>query len=265
MKLFIVSVLSFIVCHCYAMPKGVVLNIQYADSVLAFDSVAMKKSLSEIDFDMVTYRADKSLTIGEHADRILEILGKYHDAANQQPVFLLSDRMSSFVGLDVVSKDTTIVGLITLSGAFSDGVDALYDNMSMKKNMETIDSISLDHSKELYLEGIYNMIHDKKQGKKVKLTRNADVSARELRDLLDSQYGTSLVDFSLEKRLSRIKSWIVPIIYDPETLMWSIDLMNLSFIGNMYHLRHTQPIILTKERVVSEVIKQISELTKNNL
>lgn len=264
-KKILLVLLSFIFFHGSSTAKGVVLSIQYGENKLMFDSVEMKTALSGIDFDIITYRVDKSRTIGEHTDRIEKIIGKYHDSEHQQPVFLLSDRMSSFVGLDVVSKDTTIVGLITLSGAFSDGVDFLYDNISMEKNMETIDSISLDHSKELYLEGIYNMIHDKKQGKKVKLTRNADVSARELRDLLDSQYGTSLVDFSLEKRLSRIKSWIVPIIYDPETLMWSIDLMNLSFIGNMYHLRHTQPIILTKERVVSEVIKQISELTKNNL
>lgn len=264
-KKILLVLLSFIFFHGSSTAKGVVLSIQYGENKLMFDSVEMKTALSGIDFDIITYRVDKSRTIGEHTDRIEKIIGKYHDSEHQQPVFLLSDRMSSFVGLDVIAKDTTIVGLITFSGAFSNGDDFLYDNMSMKKNMAMTDSISFDHSKELYLKGVYKMIRAKKQGKKVKLTKNADESAWELRDLLNSQYGTSLVNFSLEERLSRIKSWIVPMLDDYGMLMMDVDLMNLSCIGNMYHLKYTIFMPFDEQNVVPEVTKQISETIKNKL
>lgn len=261
-RILIINLITTVSFLCPAMGKGLLLNIHYSESELMFDSVKMSKELSAIDFCMASYLVDNSVTIEKHAVRILDIIHKYQNREAAQPVILLTDRMSSFVGLEAISKDTAVAGLVTLSGAFCNGDDFLYDNVSMKKNMEFLDSVSFDHSKEIYLEKIYRMIQARKVGEKIKPIRNADITADNLYRLLNSPYGVSMLGFSLASRLSMIKSLIVPMIDDYGILMMHIDLMNLSCIGNMYGLKYTFPLSFDKDNVVSNVIRQVQEIIK---
>lgn len=73
-----------------------------------------------------------------------------------------------------------------------------------------LDSVSFDGKTEQYLRTAYRMISQVKQGKKPKLPKVADDNMRKLFALLNSCYGRSLLTFSLDGHLKKVRSWIVP-------------------------------------------------------
>lgn len=253
--IFICALVHLIGCNCVSA-RGLVLNLRYSEKGLCFDNLSMDTTLSGVGYDMFTYIVDKNRSISEHAEKVQEIVERYRNAGMPDTVFLLTDRLSTFVGLDVISKDTTIHGLITLTGVYNDGCSFLYDDVSIKKNLEMIDSISFDGSKERNLKTIYKMIQDKKKGKRIKLSRQADNMMKEFYTLLCSPYGTSLIDFSLEEHLRSIKSWIGFMIEDERRLELEIDYMNLSWKANKYGVKYTSPFSYRADYCV-EMIKQM--------
>ena len=260
MKKILINVFVLFLWSNVISARGLVLNLRYSENELSFDSIAMKTSLSEIGYDMFTYIVDKNRSISEHAEKVHEIVERYRNAETQDTMFLLSDRLSTFVGLDVVSRDTTIYGLITLTGAYNDGCSFLYDDVSIKKNLEMMDSISFDGSKEHYLKTVYRMIQDKKKGKKIKLFPQADNMMKDFYTLLSSPYGTSLIDFSLEEHLRTTKSWIGYMIDDECRMELEIDYMNLSWTANKYGVKYTAPFSYRSDNCVEKIKQMILDL-----
>lgn len=260
MKKILINVFVLFLWSNVISARGLVLNLRYSENELSFDSIAMKTSLSEIGYDMITYIVDKNRSISEHAEKVYEIVERYRNAETQDTIFLLSDRLSTFVGLDVVSRDTTIYGLITLTGAYNDGRSFLYDDVSIKKNLEMMDSISFDGSKEHYLKTVYRMIQDKKKGKKIKLFPQADNMMKELYTLLSSPYGTSLIDFSLEEHLRTTKAWIGFLIEEHNEMKMEIDYMNLSWTANKYGVKYTAPFSYRSDNCVEKIKQMILDL-----
>ena len=264
MKRKIISAFMFLLCGNILSARNLVINLYYSEKELSFDSLVMEKTLSEIGYDMISYIIDKNRSISEQATRVQEITERYREGGTQDVIFLLSDRLSTFVGLDVLSKDTNIHGLITLNGAYNDGESFLYDDVSIKKNLEMIDFISFDGSKERYLMTVYKMIRDKKKGKEIKLAPKADNMMLELYTLLNSPYGTSLMNFSLEEHLCTIKSWIGFLIEDGHLLEMENDFMNLSWIANKYGVKYTYPNTYRSDDSVAKVKKMILDLQQKN-
>ena len=260
MKKILINVFVLFLWSNVISARGLVLNLRYSENESSFDSIAMKTSLSEIGYDMITYIVDKNRSISEYAEKVYEIVERYRNAETQDTIFLLSDRLSTFVGLDVVSRDTTIHGLITLTGAYNDGRSFLYDDVSIKKNLEMMDSISFDGSKEHYLKTVYRMIQDKKKGKKIKLFPQADNMMKELYTLLSSPYGTSLIDFSLEEHLRTTKAWIGFLIEEHNEMKMEIDYMNLSWTANKYGVKYTCPLSFRTDNCVAIVKHVILDL-----
>ena len=260
MKKILINVFVLFLWSNVISARGLVLNLRYSENESSFDSIAMKTSLSEIGYDMITYIVDKNRSISEYAEKVYEIVERYRNAETQDTIFLLSDRLSTFVGLDVVSRDTTIHGLITLTGAYNDGCSFLYDDVSIQKNLEMMDSISYDGSKERYLKTVYKMIQDKKKGKKIKLSPQADNMMQDFYTLLNSPYGTSMIDFSLEEHLRLIKSWIGFMTDDERRLELEIDYMNLSWTANKYGVKYTCPVSYRTDYCVAMVKNMISYL-----
>lgn len=260
MKKILINVFVLFLWSNVISARGLVLNLRYSENESSFDSIAMKTSLSEIGYDMITYIVDKNRSISEYAEKVYEIVERYRNAETQDTMFLLSDRLSTFVGLDVVSRDTTIHGLITLTGAYNDGDNFLYDEISIKKNLEMMDSISFDGSKEHYLKTVYRMIQDKKKGKKIKLSLQADNMIKEFYTLLNSPYGTSLIDFSLEEHLRTTKAWIGFLIEEHNEMKMEIDYMNLSWTANKYGVKYTCPLSFRTDDCVAIVKHVILDL-----
>ena len=189
-----------------AAAQGLVLALQHSQNDLGNYYSAVAHSLSEKNVIFERYVVDNEHSIDEHTALIQNVI-------KQQPtakIFLLADRGSSFVALHLASVDTSIVALITLSGAFADGADFIYNEASYKKNRAFVDSLSLDGSKERQLRNIYRLINSKKQGQSIALPDDADADTKAVFDLLESKYGSSLVAFSLAEHLEKIRSTIVP-------------------------------------------------------
>ena len=260
MKKILINVFVLFLWSNVISARGLVLNLRYSENELSFDNLSMDTTLSGVGYDMITYIVDKNRSISEHAEKVYEIVERYRNAETQDTIFLLSDRLSTFVGLDVVSRDTTIYGLITLTGAYNDGRSFLYDDVSIKKNLEMMDSISFDGSKEHYLKTVYRMIQDKKKGKKIKLSPQADNLMQDFYTLLNSPYGTSMIDFSLEEHLRLIKSWIGFMTDDERRLELEIDYMNLSWTANKYGVKYTCPVSYRTDYCVAMVKNMISYL-----
>ena len=260
MKKILINVFVLFLWSNVISARGLVLNLRYSENELSFDNLSMDTTLSGVGYDMFTYIVDKNRSISEHAEKVQEIVERYRNAGMPDTVFLLTDRLSTFVGLDVISKDTTIHGLITLTGVYNDGCSFLYDDVSIKKNLEMIDSISFDGSKERYLKTIYKMIQDKKKGKRIKLSRQADNMMKELYTLLSSPYGTSLIDFSLEEHLRTTKAWIGFLIEEHNEMKMEIDYMNLSWKANKYGVKYTSPFSYRADYCVEKIKQMILDL-----
>ena len=123
-----------------------------------------------------------------------------------------------------------------------------------------MDSISFDGSKEHYLKTVYRMIQDKKKGKKIKLSLQADNMMKEFYTLLNSPYGTSLIDFSLEEHLRTTKAWIGFLIEEHNEMKMEIDYMNLSWTANKYGVKYTAPFSYPSDNCVEKIKQMILDL-----
>ncbi len=225
------------------LAKGLIINLQYKEHKVSNLSIF---KTTPLNIDIETYIIDNNKSIEEHCISIFEIIKKkYHEATDNPPIFIFTDRESSFVGLKLLSIDNSISGMCSISGAFNDGDNFLYSEISYKKNQELLNSLSLDRSKEQYLGKVKKLIDNKKKGKRTKNHKKADKNISDLYLLLESNYGQSLLNFSLEKHLSEIKSWIYPFFVSEENqkMIIDVDYMNLSYIGNKYNVKYSSPSI----------------------
>lgn len=250
-------------CTSQSWAKGIMLYVHHGDSV-KLHRQELDTEMQKMNIDVIDYPVDINRTVGEHALRIDSIVRKYRENTDSLSVFMLTDKEATFVGLDVLSKDTTIVALVTLSGAFCNGDDYFYNETSVIKNMEMLDSVSFDNKKEQYLRTAYKMISKAKQGKTFKLPKGADEHMQDLFTLLNSRYGRSLQEFSLDDRLKRIRSWIIP-LYRGENQSSELDLYvgKLIYLGALYGVKCTIADSYKYKYINSEIAKHISNLLKH--
>ena len=262
MRKYIIGFLLFFLGNNPVLSKELMLNLQYHKNKEAFDLEKLTKGLSDVEIDTKTYVIDDNSSIEEHVNKIREFIRQYCEKEKKLQVLVLTDRESTFVGLELASVDTPVKALFTFSGAFNDGDNFLYGEMSFKKNMEMLDSISLDRSKERYLEKVLKMIADKKKGKKIRLPKNADSDMTALYALLQSNYWNSVLGFSLDDHLHSIKAEFLPIMpyVKKKNLMTDVDYLNLCHCGNKYQIRYSYPIFNDGDRLVAEILKHVSEL-----
>ena len=243
--------------------KELMVLIQYGNYEQPY-FLKLKKSLSDLNIDFITYSIDRDRTIEENSFQIDSVINIHKEITDSLKVFLMSDHESSFVALDVLSHDTSIVALITLSGAFCNGDEYFYNEISVKKHMEMLDSVSFDGKTEQYLRTAYRMISQVKQGKKFKLPKVADDNMRELFALLNSCYGRSLLSFSLDGHLKKVRSWIVP-LYSSKNQRSELDLNigKLIYEGAQFRVRFTEPDTYNNQNVVSKITEHMSKLIKH--
>lgn len=239
MKTLLLSCVLIIMCHHPAFAGGVLISIRYERNAMQYDAAQLADTMSAYKFRIINYTVDNDRSIEVHSDSLLGIISILRMKEPELKIILLADRESSFVGLDVASKDTSIIGLITLSGVFNDGTDYLYDEASVRRNMAMLDSLSSDRSKERSLDVAYQLISDAKKGKRLKQLDFTDHNNRVLYDFLHTAYGNSIVSFSLERHLSSIRSWIIPLHnFNNGRQGMYIDQMNLSRLGDKYGIRY---------------------------
>lgn len=166
MRIIIFCYILLNTCISQSWAKGIMLYVHNDKSVKQSYLYELEKKMQNIDIDMIVYPVDISRSVGEHTLRIDSIIRNYRDNSDSLSIFMVTDKEASFVAMDVLSKDTAIVALVTLSGAFCDGDDYFYNETSIIKNMEMLDSLSFDNKKEQYLRIAYKMISQAKQGKK---------------------------------------------------------------------------------------------------
>lgn len=264
MRIIIFCYILLNTCISQSWAKGIMLYVHNDKSVKQSYLYELEKKMQNIDIDMIVYPVDISRSVGEHTLRIDSIIRNYRDNSDSLSIFMVTDKEASFVAMDVLSKDTAIVALVTLSGAFCDGDDYFYNETSIIKNMEMLDSLSFDNKKEQYLRIAYKMISQAKQGKKIKLPRGADGHMQVLFTLLNSRYGRSLLEFSLDDHLKRIRSKIIP-FYRSKNQSSELDLYigKLIYLGVLYGVKYAEPQSYNYEDVSSEIAKHISNLLKN--
>lgn len=248
-------------CVSLSWAKGIMLYVHNGKSVNQSYRYELEKEMQKIDIDMIVYPIDVNRTVGEHALRIDSIIRNYRENTDSLSIFMVTDKEASFVALDVLSKDTTIVALMTLSGTFCNGDDYFYNEASINKNMKMLDSVSFDNKKEQELRIAYKMISQAKQGKTFKQPKGTDEYMQDLFALLDSRYGRSLLEFSLDDHLKRIRSWIVP-FYRSKNQSSELDLYigKLMYFGALYGVKYTEPDGYNEENVGSEIAKYVSNL-----
>lgn len=242
MKYILLCCLIIIESNKLLAGNGLIVNLRYQDDKVKNLSV-FENANSSIDIETYIINNDKS--IEEHSTAISSIIEKYRKETDSLSVVIISDRVSSYVGLDLLSTYKSISGLIAISGAFNDGDKFLYSEISFKKNQEMIESLSLNRSKEQYLEKALKLILDKKNGKRIKIRKNTDKNISDLYLFLESSYGQSLLNFSLEEHLSKIESGIYPFFgpKEDQKMVEDVDYMNLSYIGNKYNVKYTYPSV----------------------
>lgn len=251
-------------CISQSWAKGIMLYVHNDKSVKQSYRYELEKEMQNIGIDMIVYPVDVSRTVGEHTLRIDSIIRNYRENTDSLSIFMVTDKGASFVALDVLSKDTTIVALVTLSGAFCNGDDYFYNETSIIKNVKMLDSVSFDNKKEQYLRMAYKMISYAKQGKNFKLPKGADDHMQILFNLLNSRYGRSLLEFSLDDHLRRIRSNIIP-FYRSKNQSSELDLYigKLIYLGALYGVKYAEPHSYNDEDVSSEIAKHISNLLKH--
>ena len=261
-SLFVCCFLLFI-CIDQIAAKELMVLIQYGDNEPPY-YLKLKKNLSEHNIDFLTYSIDRDRTIEENSFQIDSVINIHKEITDSLKVFLTSDRESSFVALDVLSHDTSIVALITLSGAYYNGDEYFYNEISVNKHMEMLDSVSFDGKTEQYLRTAYRMISQVKQGKKLKLPKAADDNMRELFTLLNSRYGSSLLTFSLDDHLKKVRSWIVP-LYKSKSQRSELDLDigKLIYEGAQYRVKFSEPDTYNDQNIGSTITEHVSKLLKH--
>ena len=156
--------LSFFLCSmfiqfgiCNSLGKEVLLNLHYMYNEDAVDSVELRKRLSENGISMITYIVDNNRSINEHANNVKKIISSY-DRSDKLELVVLTDRMSTFVGLKLCNSMKDVRGLITISGAFNDGDDFIYSEFSVTKNADNFNKLSENREKERCLFSVWQII-----------------------------------------------------------------------------------------------------------
>ena len=72
MKKILINVFVLFLWSNVISARGLVLNLRYSENESSFDSIAMKTSLSEIGYDMITYIVDKNRSISEYAEKVYD-------------------------------------------------------------------------------------------------------------------------------------------------------------------------------------------------
>ena len=220
-----------------ARAQGMLVYLSAGDqSDVARNVALIRDSLSAHAISFEQYRITDDRSIARHAAEVLEVIGHFRATSGTAKVLLLSERESNFVALDVLAKDSAIAGLISMDGIYEDGRDYLYSNISIRENMEHLDSISYDREKERSLQRIYGMLQDAGEGIEVSRPDDSDKYAAELYRLLQTSLGRSLTEYVLAERLSRIKSAIY-LYFNIDSN--DINSINLCTIGNRYGVNYT--------------------------
>lgn len=251
-------------CLSQSLAKGIMLYVHNDKNVKQPYLYELEKEMQKYDINMIVYPVDVSRTIGEHTLRIDSIIRNYRENTDSLDIFMVADKEASFVAMDVLSKDTAIVALITLSGAFCNGDDYFYNETSITKNVKMLDSVSFDNQKEQYLRIAYKMISQAKQGEKIKQPRGADNYMQALFTLLNSRYGHSLLEFSLDDHLKSVRSKIIP-LYQSKNQSSELDLYigKLIYLGALYGVEYIEPQSYNYDNISSEIVKHITNLLKN--
>ena len=242
--------------------KDIMLYIHGGNTVYQSYFHRLEEEMQNIDVETINYPIYLNRSIGEHALRVDSIIQNYKDGADSLRIFMIAEKEASFVALDILSKDTDIVALFALSGTFCNGDDYFYNEASIIKNMEMLDSASFNN-KEQYLRFVYKMISNAKQGRTYKLPHKADEYMQNLSILLNSRLGRSILEFSLDEHLKRIRSWIVP-FYRSKNQSSELDLYigKLLYNGALFGIKFAEPLNYKEENVNSEIIKHIVNFKK---
>ena len=248
-------------CISQSWGKDILLYVYSDQSVKRPYLFELEKEMHNMDVDMISYPIDVRRTVDEHVLRIDSIFRDYREKTDSLGIFMLADEEASFVALDVLSKDTAIIALFAMSGVFCNGDDYFYNEVSIKKNLMMLDSVSFDNKKERHLRMVYKMISYAKQGKTFKIPKGADEQMCNLFNLLNSRYGRSLLEFSLDDHLKRIRSWIIP-FYRNKNQSSELELYigKLLYVGALYGVKYTEPQSYNEEYVSSEIVKHVSNL-----
>lgn len=262
--------LSFFLCSmfiqfgiCNSLGKEVLLNLHYMYNEDAVDSVELRKRLSENGISMITYIVDNNRSINEHANNVKKIISSY-DRSDKLELVVLTDRMSTFVGLKLCNSMKDVRGLITISGAFNDGDDFIYSEFSVTKNADNFNKLSENREKERCLFSVWQIIQKSKKTKNITFTDNS-ADMQKMMILLKSEYGKSLLHFSLEKNLRKIDAVILPFyIYEyRKEYICDLDISNLMYIGNKNKIRYTLPESYGKRKIVSKIVEKVCEINPN--
>lgn len=100
-------------CLSQSLAKGVMLYVHNDKNVKQPYLYELEKEMQNYDIDMIVYPVDVSRTIGEHTLRIDSIIRNYRENTDSLDIFMVADKEASFVAMDVLSKDTAFVALIT--------------------------------------------------------------------------------------------------------------------------------------------------------
>ena len=105
------------------------------------------------------------------------------------------------------------------------------------------------------------MISQAKQGKKIKQPRGADNYMQALFTLLNSRYGHSLLEFSLDNHLKSVRSKIIP-LYQSKNQSSELDLYigKLIYLGALYGVEYIEPQSYNYDNISSEIVKHITNL-----
>ena len=246
------------ICINQSWAKDLMLYIHGGKTVDQSFFYRLEKEMQNIGIETINYPIDLSRSVGEHTLRIDSIVRNYREGTDSLNIFLIAEKEASFVALDVLSKDTTIVALFALSGAFCNGDDYFYNETSIIKNMEMLDSASFDNNKEQYLRFAYKMICHAKQERTNKQSPKVNEHMQDLSILLNSRFGRSILGFSLDEHLMRIRSWIVP-FYRGGRQSSELDLYigKLLYNGAFFRVKFAEPQTYNEKNVGSKIINFI--------
>lgn len=264
MKSILISCLLFILDTGSSLAKDLMVYIHYGENEEISHYTELQESLYDMGLDMIEFLINRNKSIEENALCISSAINSYRKDNDSAEVIVMSDKKSSFVAIDLLSKDTSIIAWIALSGTFCDGDESLYNEASVSINTEMLDSVFFDNRKEKYLSSINKMIESAKKGKKPALPCDADDYMRNLHVLLNSRYGRSLVTFSPADYYDSIPAWIIPLFcnskHESELFLNIGKLVRLRTNSNTKLIR---PVPYSDSSINSRIVEQVSNLLKN--
>lgn len=254
----------FILCVGRSLAYSLVVYVHYGKDEGLQHYAELQDTLHDMGIDMLACPINEDRTIEENALHIDSVIANCKNNNDSMEVILMSEKMSSFVAIDVLAKDTSIIAWIALSGVFCDGDDCLYNEASVRVNTEMLDSVSFDNRKEKCLSGIYKMIESAKEEKKPVLPRGADDYMRKLHSWLNNRYGRSFVSFSPASYMGRVSSWIIPLCdnskHESELFLNTAKLVHLRSKYN--NIKIMRPVPYYDSSLNSRIVEQVSNLLK---